>query len=248
MAGSIWPTFKTFTTVILPCVVAIGGGFGWSWEHWIAKPDHKAVSNSVASASAQTQVTNEQVVKVVEALPDNFVKMLADAHLAERNAEAEASALSLKLSANQNAVITFFQIIGQNSVPAGDLRAKLVEVAESYIALRHTVDDLISDQTETSGLFSKAVSQIANGHLHDADKTLFQAEELTLKSAADLNAKSQKDEYQSAMESVAEIRAARGDLALTMLEYVSGTTRYQSAADAVSFEDTIQAQYRPEGG
>lgn len=212
-------------------LVALAGGFGWILQRISPLP---ATSNAAAPLSPQ------QITTVVDTVPEPLIRLIVKSRTAETSARAQVAELAQRLSISNAAVQTFFEIIGESHVQEQDVRSKLVEVAAGYIALRESVGHMSYLSDETARFFSEAVAYVANGKLRQADTALMQAENVAYGVVQGLRP-SGGEAYRAATMALANIRATRGDLALTTLNYEAAIGRYNDAIDAVNGKEIIKA-------
>jgi tetratricopeptide (TPR) repeat protein len=126
--------------------------------------------------------------------------------------------LKEKLDLNERQVRAALGILGENDIPPERLAAKLVEIAESFKALRETASAQPGDDPKIAALKADAQKAIEAGELTKADALL-----------ADVETEQRRTLDRLAV-NAAETPARRGDIALTRLRYREAATHFANAA------------------
>jgi tetratricopeptide (TPR) repeat protein len=126
--------------------------------------------------------------------------------------------LKEKLDLNERQVRVALGIVGENDVPLERLAAKLVEIAESFKALRETASVQPGDDPKIAALKADAQTAIDAGELAKADALL-----------ADVETE-QRHAHDRLAVNAAETSARRGEIALTRLRYSEAATHFANAA------------------
>jgi len=126
--------------------------------------------------------------------------------------------LKEKLDLNERQLRAALGILGENDVPPERLPAKLVEIAESFKALKATALAQPGDDPKIAALKADAQKAIDAGELAKADALL-----------ADVEAEQRRAHDRLAMNE-AETSARRGDIAITRLRYREAATHFANAA------------------
>src|SRR5262245_55604574 len=126
--------------------------------------------------------------------------------------------LKEKLDLNERQVRVALGIVGENDVPPERLAAKLVEIAESFKALRETASVQPGDDPKIAALKADAQTAIDAGELAKADALLAAVET------------EQRHAHDRLAVNAAETSARRGEIALTRLRYSEAATHFANAA------------------
>ena len=126
--------------------------------------------------------------------------------------------LKEKLDLNERQVRAALGIVGENDIRPERLAAKLVEIAESFKALRETASAQPGDGPKIAALKADAQKAIDAGELTKADALL-----------ADIETEQRRALDRLAV-NAAETSARRGDIALTRLRYREAATHFANAA------------------
>jgi tetratricopeptide (TPR) repeat protein len=126
--------------------------------------------------------------------------------------------LKEKLDLNERQVRAALGILGENDIPPERLAAKLVEIAESFKALKATASAQPDDDPNLVALKGDAQKAIEVGELAKADVLLANVE-AEQRRALDLPAVN-----------AAETSARRGEIALTRLRYAEAAKHFANAA------------------
>ena len=126
--------------------------------------------------------------------------------------------LKEKLDLNERQVRAALGIVGENDIRSERLAAKLVEIAESFKALRETASAQPGDDPKIAALKADAQKAIEAGELTKADALL-----------ADVETEQRRTLDRLAV-NAAETSARRGDIALTRLRYREAATHFANAA------------------
>src|SRR5437763_11159893 len=126
--------------------------------------------------------------------------------------------LKEKLDLNERQVRAALGILGENDIPPERLAAKLVEIAESFKALRDTASVQPGDDPKIAALKVDAQKAVDAGELAKADTLL-----------ADVETE-QRHALDRLAVNAAETSARRGKIALTRLRYSEAATHFANAA------------------
>jgi tetratricopeptide (TPR) repeat protein len=167
-----------------------------------------------------------------------LAKALSDKDASEehrRQAEAKAAELAAKLGFTSAAVVEFFKILGEQSVPEEKIPARLIEVATHFAQTRDALVALEPYDPHAAALASSAKEALDSGRLIEADALLDQAKEgelAALRQAHELKEKAQEAEDQHAL-CAARLLASRGEIARTRLRYADAAEHFKQAAALV---------------
>lgn len=159
-----------------------------------------AIGGSVSSSTINIGIPQEKVDELVR----DARRPLEDLTAQQRE---NIALLKEKLDLNERQVRAALGILGENDVPPERLAAKLVEIAESFKALKATALPQPGDDPKIAALKADAQKAIDAGELAKADAVL-----------ADVEAEQRRDHDRLAMNE-AETSAQRGDIAITRLRY-----------------------------
>lgn len=184
-----------------------------------------------SAASAAERVTADHGVAaggdiqgstITIGLTPKEVRELVDRILSEAGVDAAAIIdLSTKLGVTQGAVATFLRILGEADVPVEELPAKLAEIAERHKALLAQIEAVRSESPGVQAITDQARSAAEDGDYDRAEELLAEAEEAALASADQL------------LLDAAALRAERGELAWTRLDYRGAAEHFAAAAGLV---------------
>src|SRR5262252_6185581 len=124
--------------------------------------------------------------------------------------------LKEKLDLNERQVRAALGILGENDIPPERLAAKLVEIAESFKALKVTASAQPSDDRRIVALRTDAQNAIEAGELAKADALLAEAQAEQTRGLDRLAA--------------ADTFSRRGEIALTRLRYAEAAAHFANAA------------------
>ena len=194
--------------VVLVWSVALAGIGAWVWGtgHGKDGPAVTATDHSTMTSTNDDRPTLEQIKEAA----GNGEKM---AKLGER------------LGVTDTALLVFFHILNEKKVPDEMLAETLMTIAERHKALLAQVRALQSDDPEVRALRDQAAAAITAGRYDDADTALARAESLTLEAAPRLQTATDRR-----LSDAAAIRAVRGELALTRLQYRDAAGHFAAAA------------------
>ncbi len=161
----------------------------------------------------------------IEGVPPEQLQPLAAAvaSLTQLTGEQRAiiAHLEHRLGASEEQVLMFFRIIGERDVPLEQIGNRLVEIAERFKTLLVQVESKPSDDPVVARLKTEAHAALEAGDFDRADALLDKVENAVLDRAA-LEA--------------ADVRAQRGEMALTRLRYRDAAGHFAAAAARVSSE------------
>ncbi len=129
--------------------------------------------------------------------------------------------LATKLGVTQGAVTTFLRTLGEKDVPVEELPAKLGEIAERHKALLAQIASVRSDSPDVQAIKDQAHAAVERGDYERAESLLTKAEDAALASADQLRL------------DAAALRAERGELAFTRLDYRAAAEHFATAASLV---------------
>lgn len=188
-------------------------------------------AGSISGGSFNIGVTPEEHIRLVHDLSQrNDVSSEARA-----KAEARAAELAVQLGFTQQAVIGFFRILGEQSVPPEQVPVKLGEIAARHRVLleRWSVFDAADPAIAALAAWAKAA--IDTGRYDEADALLLRAVEQET-AAARQGEQLVRDAQQAAERRwlrAAEAEGKRGDLAMTRLRYEDAARHYAAAAGTI---------------
>ena len=140
--------------------------------------------------------------------------------------------LATKLGVTQGAVTTFLRTLGEKDVPVEELPAKLGEIAERHKALLAQIASVRSDSPDVQAIKDQAHAAVERGDYERAESLLTKAEDAALASADQLRL------------DAAALRAERGELAFTRLDYRAAAGHFATAASLVpAAEPLVRAGY-----
>jgi tetratricopeptide (TPR) repeat protein len=166
-----------------------------------------AIGGSVSGSTITVGVTEEMraaFVRPYEELSETQKKVIVR--------------LEDELELNKRQIRTAFEILGEKDIPPERLAAKIVEIAESFKALRETASAQPGDDPKIAALKADAQKAIEAGELAKADALL-----------ADVETEQRRAHDRLAMNE-AETSARRGGIALTRLRYREAATHFANAA------------------
>jgi tetratricopeptide (TPR) repeat protein len=182
---------------------------------------------------------NQTIVQQDPAVLAATVKVLTDQNAATSEArvraEREAAGLAEKLKFTTEAVIGFFQTLGEQNVPPEKIQAKLIEITFRFGAAKELLATINPDDPATKTLVDQAKAELDKGHPDAASALLQRAEEAELAAANQARALAQRA---TAVADAQQLRAAkaregRGDVALTQLHYREAAEYFGAAASFV---------------
>jgi tetratricopeptide (TPR) repeat protein len=166
-----------------------------------------AIGGSVTGSTINIGVPPEQLAALVRQAAD----------LSETQKKVIGK-LEDELDLNQRQIRAALGIVGENDVPPERLTAKLVEIAESFQALKATALAQPGDDPKIVALKADAQKAIDAGELAKADALL-----------ADVETEQRQALDRFAI-NAAETSAQRGEIALTRLRYAEAATHFAKAA------------------
>jgi tetratricopeptide (TPR) repeat protein len=202
-----------------------------------------STSNSVSeSISIEGSVSHSTINNTVNhenpATLALLTKALSDKDASEehrRQAEAKAAELATKLGFTSAAVVEFFKILGEQSVPDEKVPVRLIDVATHFAQTRDELAALEPDDPHAAELTRSAKGALDSGRLTEADALLDQAKEgelAALRQARELKQKAQEAEDRHAL-NAAKLLAGRGNIALTQLRYRDAAEHFRQASSLV---------------
>ena len=161
------------------------------------------------------------------------VRELVDKILAEADADTtQVVKLATELGVTQGAVTTFLRTLGEKDIPIEELPAKLGEIAERHRNLLAQIEQVRSASPDVQAIKDQAKAAVEQGDYDRAEDLLIKAEDAALASADRL------------LLDAAALRAERGELARTRLDYRTAAGHFAAAADrAPASEPLIRADY-----
>jgi tetratricopeptide (TPR) repeat protein len=167
-----------------------------------------AIGGSVSGSTINIGIPQEKV----DALVRDAKRPLEELTAQQRE---NITLLKEKLDLNERQVRAALGILGENDIPPERLAAKLVEIAESFKALKSTARP--GDDPKIATLKSDAHKAIEAGELAKADALL-------------ANVKTDQSRALDRLAVDAETSAQRGEIALTRLRYAEAAKHFADAA------------------
>jgi len=148
-------------------------------------------------------------------------------------------AISRSFGVTDTVLTAFFRILGENKVAAGDLDAKLREIAGRHLTLLKQAEAFADDDPQVAALRKDAVAAITAVDYGRAETLLLQAFDADI--AAVHGAETVFNKRRLA---AAKTQAAVAELKLTQLQYPAAADAFREAADLVPpAEALVRAQY-----
>ena len=193
----------------LSFVAALGMGFFASitaaYAQVRADTGGIAIGGSVTGSTINIGIPPEQLTALVRQAAD----------LSEMQKKVIAK-LEGELDINQRQIRAALSVLGENDIPPERLAAKLVEIAESFKALKATASAQPSDDRRIVALRTDAQNAIEAGELAKADALLAEAQAEQTRGLDRLAA--------------ADTFSRRGEIALTRLRYAEAAAHFANAA------------------
>src|SRR5215471_17407107 len=193
----------------LSFVAALGMGFFASitaaYAQVRADTGGIAIGGSVTGSTINIGIPPEQLTALVRQAAD----------LSETQKKVIAK-LEGELDINQRQIRAALSVLGENDIPPERLAAKLVEIAESFKALKATASAQPSDDRRIVALRTDAQNAIEAGELAKADALLAEAQAEQTRGLDRLAA--------------ADTFSRRGEIALTRLRYAEAAAHFANAA------------------
>src|SRR5262252_9548107 len=164
-----------------------------------------AIGGSVTGSTINIGIPPEQLTALVRQAAD----------LSETQKKVIAK-LEGELDINQRQIRAALSVLGENDIPPERLAAKLVEIAESFKALKATASAQPSDDRRIVALKTDAQNAIEAGELAKADALLAEAQAEQTRGLDRLAA--------------ADTFSRRGEIALTRLRYAEAAAHFANAA------------------
>jgi len=164
-----------------------------------------AIGGSVTGSTINIGIPPEQLTALVRQAAD----------LSETQKKVIAK-LEGELDINQRQIRAALSVLGENDIPPERLAAKLVEIAESFKALKATASAQPSDDRKIVALKTDAQNAIEVGDLAKADALLAEAQAEQTRGSDRLAA--------------ADTFSRRGEIALTRLRYAEAAAHFANAA------------------
>jgi len=164
-----------------------------------------AIGGSVTGSTINIGIPPEQLTALVRQAAD----------LSETQKKVIAK-LEGELDINQRQIRAALSVLGENDIPPERLAAKLVEIAESFKALKATASAQPSDDRKIVALKTDAQNAIEAGDLAKADALLAEAQAEQTRGLDRLAA--------------ADTFSRRGEIALTRLRYAEAAAHFANAA------------------
>ena len=140
---------------------------------------------------------------------------------------AQIVELATRLGVTQGAVTTFLRTLGEKDVPIEELPAKLGEIAERHKALLAQIASVRMASPDVQAIKDQAHAAVERGDYEPAESLLSKAEDAALASADQLRL------------DAAALRAERGGLAFTRLDYRAAAEHFATAASLVPLAEAL---------
>ena len=170
-----------------------------------------AIGGSVSGSTINIGIPQEKV----DALVRDARRPLEELTAQQRE---NIALLKEKLDLNERQVRAALGILGENDIPPERLAAKLVEIAESFNALKATASAQPGDDPKIAALKTDTQKAIEAGELARADALLANVET------------EQRRALDRLAVNAAETSARRGEIALTRLRYAEAAKHFANAA------------------
>ena len=142
--------------------------------------------------------------------------------------------LSVQLGVSEAAVRGFFDTLGKEQVPPERWANALAEIAQSHLSLLKRLESLPADDATIAKKKRAAREAVASGDHQRADALLEACEQLDLEASQRAT-----EDAKSRLRRAAETRAARGDLAMTRIDYRGAADHF---GRAVELADGLDAE------
>jgi hypothetical protein len=176
-----------------------------------ADPNSVAIGDNVTSSTVIIGIPQEKVDELVREAKRSLEELTAQQR-------ENITLLKEKLDLNVGQVRAALAILGENNIPPERLAPKLVEIAESFKALRETALVQPSDDRQIIALNADARRALDAGELAKADALL-----------ADVEAEQRRRPDELAV-NAADTFGKRGEIALTRLRYAEAAKHFSNAA------------------
>jgi tetratricopeptide (TPR) repeat protein len=176
-----------------------------------ADPGGVAIGGSVSGSTINIGIAQEKV----DALVRDARRPLEELTAQQRE---NIALLKEKLDLNERQVRAALGILGENDIPPEQLAAKLVEIAESFKALKATALAQPGEDPKIAALKTDAQKAIEAGDLAKADALLAEAQAEQTRSLDELAV------------NAADTFSRRGEIALTRLRYAEAAKYFANAA------------------
>lgn len=175
---------------------------------------------------------------VVIGLTPGQVHALVEKIMGDRSADlAEIEQLAARLEVHEEAVRTFLQILGERHVSVRELPDKLEEIANRHRSLLERIESSRPTGMDADDILKEARNALENGDYDRAEALLASAEERALSNVDRLLVRA------------AAIRAERGELEATRLNYRAAMAHFAKAAETLpDSEALLRADYLTELG
>ena len=176
-----------------------------------ADPNSIAIGGNVTGSTVIIGIPQEKVDELVREAKRSLEELTAQQR-------ENIALLKEKLDLNVGQVRAALAILGENNIAPERLAPKLVEIAESFKALRATASAQPGDSRQIIALNADAQRALNAGELAKADALL-----------ADVEAEQRRRPDQLSV-SAADTFGKRGDIALTRLRYAEAAKHFANAA------------------
>jgi tetratricopeptide (TPR) repeat protein len=162
-------------------------------------------------------------------------QQIAVSNEARVHAEVRVAELATQLGFTREAVISFFQIVGEQDVPLEKVPLKLNEIAARHRDLLDRWSVLDTSDPVIANLAEQARQAIETGRYDEADSLLLRACEQDIAAAreAEILAQQAREAAERRLLRAAQSEEKRGDVAMTRLRYSDAAEYYAAAADFV---------------
>jgi tetratricopeptide (TPR) repeat protein len=164
-----------------------------------------------------------------------FSQQIAVSNEARVQAEVRVAELATQLGFTREAVISFFQIVGEQDVPFEKVPLKLNEIAARHRDLLDRWSVLDTTDPVIANLAEEARQAIETGRYDEADSLLLRECEADIAAArqAEYIAQQAREAAERRLLRVAQSEEKRGDLAMTRLRYSDAAEHYAAAVGFV---------------
>jgi tetratricopeptide (TPR) repeat protein len=212
--------------LILAGTLLLGLWPGLACAAWNVTAEHGvAAGGDIVNSNINIGATPKQLQELIQGLVQSQAEKQAEA-------QKQIADLSTKFGVTQGAVVTFLRTLGEKDVPVEELPAKLGEIAERHKALLAQIAAVRSDSPDVQAIKEQAHAAVEHGDHDGAESLLTKAEDAALASA------------ERPLLDAAALRAARGELALTRLDYRTAAGHFATAAGLVpATKPLVRADY-----
>ncbi len=157
---------------------------------------------------------------------DQIRAIIESLHASIKDKDALIEKLSSRLNIAKGAIRTFYSTLGQEEISEDRWPEKFADIALHHLNLLSRLDALPKDDAEVQEKLREAREAVKAGGHARAEALLSECEELDLQAAREAFTKAEFRRRRAA-----ESRAARGELALTLIDYRAAAEHFRHAAE-----------------